>query len=283
MKTTFDSKELPHIWVHRQAKEGRCAQATSFSGDSYYSYSLKIGKRITHKGKTAYLLLHTGVSSVTTSKHQNHLGSAIPGADTVFYCSGELDEITGAKLFKQSLRHAATAAIRAERAISCRAEHLAAQANWLRQAESVAKYFGLKSKVPGIQTILASLKKAEALETKRKEAAQRKAEADAQDAVNRWLAGEAIGFPSVIQRCYVRKEGDELVTSRGARVPLKDARRAFGFAVSKRAESWRRNGEAFEVGGYQLDAINAEGIVAGCTRIGWDEIERFAKSEGWTA
>lgn len=283
MKTTFGSNELPHIWVHRQAKEGRCAQATSFNGDSYFSYVTKIGKRITHKGRTAYLLRHTGFSSSTTSKHQNHLGGAIPGTDTVFYCSGSLDEITGTKLFKQSLRMAANAAVRAERAVSCQAQHLAAQADWLRQAKAVAEFFGLKSKVPDIQTILASLEKAEAAEKKRKEAAQRKAERGAQETIGRWLAGESVGFPFSVQRCYVRKEGDELVTSRGARVPLLQAKLAFRFATTKRETGWQRNGEQFAVGSYQLDAINAEGIVAGCTRIGWTEIERFAKSEGWTA
>ena len=31
----------------------------------------------------------------------------------------------------------------------------------------------------------------------------------------------------------------------------------------------------------QLDAINSEGVVAGCHRVSWSEIERVAKLEGW--
>jgi hypothetical protein len=76
-----------------------------------------------------------------------------------------------------------------------------------------------------------------------------------------------------------RREGSELVTSRGARVPMEAAERTYRFA--KKHPDWHRNGDTHAVGPYQLDAVNAQGIVAGCHRIAWDEIERFAKQEGW--
>ena len=46
---------------------------------------------------------------------------------------------------------------------------------------------------------------------------------------------------------------------------------------------WRRNGESCLVGVYQLDAITNQGIVAGCHRIAWEEVERFAEEQGVTA
>jgi len=70
-------------------------------------------------------------------------------------------------------------------------------------------------------------------------------------------------------------------TSKGARVPLDEAQRAYRFAVIQRARGWHRNGETFKVGPYQLDAVNEQGVVAGCHRIAWDEIERFAKLQNW--
>jgi hypothetical protein len=79
----------------------------------------------------------------------------------------------------------------------------------------------------------------------------------------------------------LRAEGLELVTTKGARVPLADAERTFRFASALRSRGWHRNGENHTVGGYQLDAVNDAGIVAGCHRIAWPEIERFAKAMAW--
>lgn len=73
----------------------------------------------------------------------------------------------------------------------------------------------------------------------------------------------------------------QLVTSKGARVPLTDAERSFRFCMKVRARGWHRNGDRHAVGMYQLDAVNEQGVVAGCHRIAWDEIERFAKTQGW--
>jgi predicted Abi (CAAX) family protease len=64
-------------------------------------------------------------------------------------------------------------------------------------------------------------------------------------------------------------------------VPLPEAEKAFRFAMIQRKRGWHRNGDQFKVGDYQLDAVNEQGVIAGCHRIGWDEIERFAKTQGW--
>lgn len=101
--------------------------------------------------------------------------------------------------------------------------------------------------------------------------------------IRRWLAGENVTLGHSLP-AILRREADEIVTSKGARIPVAEGEKAFRFAVAvlaKRPEGWHRNGETFKVGDYQLDAINAQGIVAGCHRIGWSEIERFAKAEGW--
>jgi len=76
-------------------------------------------------------------------------------------------------------------------------------------------------------------------------------------------------------------DGKEMVTSKGARIPLADAKRAFLFVSKVRAIGWHKNGETFAIGGYWLDAVNDAGVVAGCHRLTWAEIERFAESQGW--
>ena len=74
----------------------------------------------------------------------------------------------------------------------------------------------------------------------------------------------------------------EMETSMGARVPISEAERAYRFAVIQRARGWRRNGEQFTVGSYNLDAVNEDGVIAGCHRVAWPEIERFAQQQGWS-
>jgi hypothetical protein len=75
--------------------------------------------------------------------------------------------------------------------------------------------------------------------------------------------------------------GDIMETSKGARVPIDEARKAYQFAQRVRAKGWHRNGEQFKIGYYDLDAVNASGIVAGCHRVSWAEAEQFAISQGW--
>ena len=98
--------------------------------------------------------------------------------------------------------------------------------------------------------------------------------------VEKWRAGADIEAPRDCPT-MLRTESAEMVTSHGARVPLSDARRTYRFAMLCRAKGWHRNGETHAIGSYQLDAVNENGVVAGCHRVSWAEIERFALSQGW--
>ncbi len=69
-----------------------------------------------------------------------------------------------------------------------------------------------------------------------------------------WLAGVPYA-PRPDGPVVLRVDGDDVETSLGARVPLADAERAFRFAIAHRTKGWHRNGEQFEVGHYQLDAV----------------------------
>ena len=99
-----------------------------------------------------------------------------------------------------------------------------------------------------------------------------------------WIAGGSVE-PGASWPVYLRAEagdgGPEMVTSNGARVPLEDAERTYRFACLMRAKGWHKNGERHAIGSYQLDAVNEQGVVAGCHRVTWQEIERFAAAQGW--
>ena len=98
-----------------------------------------------------------------------------------------------------------------------------------------------------------------------------------------WQAGDtSIDVPYGLP-VMLRASGGDLETSLGARVPLDQARRTYDFARKVRTLGWHRNGQTHKVGMYELDAVNDAGLVAGCHRIKWEEVERFAAVQGWTA
>ena len=79
----------------------------------------------------------------------------------------------------------------------------------------------------------------------------------------------------------LRIEGDEVVTSKGARVPLVDAERAYRFARINRVRGWRENGESKSVGGYAINSVSSDGVVVGCHRFSWDALQSLARRAGW--
>jgi hypothetical protein len=96
--------------------------------------------------------------------------------------------------------------------------------------------------------------------------------------IQAWRDGQAISLPYNVP-AMLRIAGNEIETSKGARVPLAHAKRALVLirAVVSRGEAWATNGHTCHVGHYRIDSIEANGTVkAGCHVIARDEWERIA-------
>ncbi len=280
MKTHFTSAEIAHIWAHKSAPHGEAPSAMSFNSDGFYSYGTVIARHITHKGQPAVILNDTSYS-VTTSKHQGRIRQAVSGR--TFHIGGlgmgeDLRQIGGKELFAYAIEQAARASKKLEKARN-KDRYEADISRWLTEAQSVNEFFGLRRKVDTetinrlkVSTARAE-RKAKIAHEKRELAMRQEQEAGYEN----WKDSlDAIYFNPNLFPVSFRVEGEELVSTLGARVPLHDARVAYRFATSKRAQGWHRNGETCPVGNYSLDAINEQGIVAGCHRITWDEITRLA-------
>lgn len=281
MKTVFRSDEIAHIWAHQSAPEGRCPASMSFMGPSFYSYQTEMARHIERKGRKAILLNDTSYS-ITTSGHQSQLRRAIPEGVPIFHIGG-IDmgcslSFDGRQLFEYAVKQAADCASKAARARRNQEWHLGQQAKWLEEAKEINAFFGLRRKVD--EKTIERLKEAQEASA-RKEAARQKARMEKERieqtaAFEAWKANQpheyfnARAFPVAF-----RVEGEELVSTLGARVPLHDARVAYRFARAH-ASGWQRNGQTCPVGPYQLDSISQNGIIAGCHRISWEEIERLA-------
>lgn len=288
MKTVFKSDEIPHIWMHQSAPYGRSASALSFNGPALLSYSTEIARLIEHKGRRA-IVINERSFSISTSKHQTWMRQALlPESELPrFYVStGRSDSLPsdGKQIYEFAIQQTIDAAAE-EKTTPLRRKavlaHLQAQQSmWLERARAVSEFFGLRKKAD--EKAIARFAAAKANQERKQAKAQK--EYAAQQAIRfresyeAWIAGsqEFKFWPSGLFPTAFRIEGEELVSSLGARVPLQAARIAIRFALSKRGQEWRENGERCPVGNYALSAINEFGVIAGCHRISWAEIERIA-------
>lgn len=113
-----------------------------------------------------------------------------------------------------------------------------------------------------------------------------KIERDLREWVNRRDAAEEEAWRNGSNKArpigtLLRVEGDEIVTSRGARVSIEDARKGFTIATSKRNEGWECGLADIRIGEYPLRKIDKDAVTIGCHVIPWTEIDRITASLGW--
>ena len=99
-----------------------------------------------------------------------------------------------------------------------------------------------------------------------------------QELIAKWRAGLYSGCLYEVP-VMLRIDGDEVVTSRGARFPVSHAKRALAFIrkVHESGQAYVRNGHTIHLGPYVVDRVELDGTVkAGCHVVSWEEIERIA-------
>jgi hypothetical protein len=300
-KHVFDTGEIPHLWAHRTQEDARNRQGNLyFTGDTIYSYGshFPIARHVTNDAGQRAVLFTTATYSVTTSSHCSAVRSAIPSGIPVFHvpnvCHGRY---SGSELTADD--HGGNLADYAERIekyviTSARARSSYAK-EWnndhavrLRdEAFAYCAFFGLP--VPNISEVreldseaLTAIRKREAKRTAEKAEQTKRERAEAvirqQELITKWRAGQYSGCLYDVP-AMLRIDGNEVVTSRGARFPVSHAKRALAFVrkVHESGQANVRNGRTIHLGPYALDRIEANGTVkAGCHVVSWEEIERIA-------
>jgi hypothetical protein len=300
-KHVFDTGEIPHLWAHQTQDEARNRQGNLyFTGDTIYSYGshFPIARHVTNEAGERAVLFTTATYSVTTSGHCSAVRSAIPSGIPVFHvpnmCHGRY---SGSKLTagdhagnltdytERIERHVITSA-RARSSYAKEWNH--EQAVRLRdEAFAYCAFFDLPApkipEVPGLDSeALTGIRKREAKRAAEKAEQTKRERAEAiirrQELITQWRAGQYSGClydgPTML-----RIDGDEVVTSRGARFPVSHAKRALAFIrnVRESGQAYARNGHTIHLGPYALDRIELDGTVkAGCHVVSWEEIERIA-------
>lgn len=325
-KTVFTDGEIAHVWANRGAPSGHTRLSSlmnggrgirqSFDGDEFRSFNTVIARRISHKGRVAYVLDNERFGP-TTGKHQSGIRFALRD-DAKLFIVWEGRRNQSLAFTAQTLRDWYVSAYKTAPSTSryahMRASDLIARVNHLKSAIDVCVYFNLphktldrelvkhKSDSQAAQVLLTEYQskresRCQARWAKRRErqaAARAQRLIDDKESIAKWIAGESV-HPSYNWPIYLRAEGvngqtdasgrsfvmTEMVTTKGARVPLADAKRAYDFAMRMRRKGWHKNGETQSIGMYELDAVNEQGIVAGCHRVSWAEVDRFAALMDW--
>jgi hypothetical protein len=285
----MNNSQLAHVWANNPNKDGKGSNMFVRDG-VIYSYGTHFPIARHYKG----VVLFTSRSySVSTSKHKSYVRHACSHL-TVFEVVNVLNDPSGADVRDYS-KQLAELAIAVSRARDPKWP-LAQLEQATNRANLFCEKFGFKTRfsLPD-ESKLAEYreksKQASAKKAKATIARNARIEEENKIAIAEWLAGTRQSLPYTIQKVYLRKivrenvepcgQAVELQTSKGALVDLNEAHKAFRFIIARKEKGWHRNGETFVIGDFHLDAVNEQGIVAGCHRITWDEIERFAALQGW--
>ena len=294
--------EVAHAWAN-QTHESMRGCNVYFEGDTIFSYGAHF-PIARHDGK-GNVLFTAQDYSVSTSKHKSIVRRACTHLRvfTVPYV-GRIESTRHSNNLDFYQKQIAEQYGKAGRAHKYGREHLSAAESFAREAVDYANtyYFDDQSarlaaikRIEGLEISSAErqhiIDKSERWETETQAREERRAKAieeNNREAISEWKAGERREMPHGVQKIYLRKNPkwwidakDSVQTSWGARVPLDDARLLYRFAASRKESGWQSNGETFDVGGFRLERVNEHGIVVGCHRIAWDEVDRLAEAEGW--
>lgn len=324
MKTKFDNRQCAHVWAQLSQPFGESA-SMHFDGAVLYSYQTPIGRFYSHGRagtQRVVLVSEESYSATTAGKHLPALFRALRSEDIWFRVPHVL--VDGVSNYTKGTTYGRAVVGTHADNLAYLAKQLQLEYNRLRRARvadyaalhtlkakarQYAEIFGLPD--PGCDSVEAERSirlertvKLERSNTPAKIAARAradakkaalKAERDAKiaaangDRVKLWLAGENVYLQHYgAVDTLLRIKGDEVQTSRGASVPVADARRVIPLirkiAARGKNADYDTTTEVFmvlSVGHFTVDTIYANGdIQAGCHFIKAAEINRIALELG---
>jgi hypothetical protein len=300
MRRVVNSSEVYHLWAHQAQDEARSGNGNvSFRAENAFSYGTIIGRKVTAPNGERVYLLNSATFSSTTRQHQSMLRRSIPHGASVFECEYALRGYGFGGLTREDFLRLMLLPIpelvgKAKRARKYRELHERTIASIISKAREFSRVFNLPTDdLPEDPTelveVLTELERGrqEVLRVEREERERREAERvremiarTMEEDLPAWLRGERTRSLAWLPYSYLRVEGEEVVTSKGARVPLAHVQRIAPIVLRliERGETYVRNGHTIHLGHYSLDRITEEGTVfAGCHTFEKSEILRFAE------
>jgi hypothetical protein len=288
IRTVHPVDMVAHLWAHKAQDYARNpGRNFYFSGDTIYSYGshFPIARHVENKRGESAVLLTTRSYSVTTSGHTWTVAGACKHL-TVF----RVPDVTSTEPRPQFADYRARYVTLARKYAKSRQNKpyiLSALRDLVEEANRFAEFFGLRGRLTLPDDLTAMVAECQAIEKREREQKQReerKREREARERLQKWVDGEIDYCPNGYgEPIRLRVKGDELQTSRGARVPLAHAVKAFRIIkrLHDKGQAYERNGHTIHLGHFPLDSIDSAGNVrAGCHEVEWAEIARVATLAG---
>lgn len=284
-RTVHPADMVAHLWAHKSQDFARNpGHNFYFHGDTIYSYGshFPIARHVTRKGNRAVLFTTRSYSS-TTAGHKCMVEGACRHL-TVFHVA-DVNSTEHRNQFAE-YRAAYMALVgKYAKARQRKPDILADLRGLVSEANRYAEFFGLRPRLTLPDDLTGMIAECQAIEKREKARKQREEAKQAREALERvqkWVDGVSDYCPSY-GPIRLRVKGDELQTTRGARVPLAHAVKAFRVIkrLHDKGQAYQRNGHTIHLGHFALDSIDSAGNVrAGCHEVAWDEIARVATIAG---
>lgn len=284
MRHIVKARELPHMWAHQTQDWARCGNV-SFRGPYFYSYSTCIGEYV----RPGLYAISERRHSVTTARHLTELARAIPGDAVVVRIQDPQsreyiwprDRRDATREMVNSLRRAEEFRQKTERARKewSRDWNGSQMQMWLDNAAVLKREFKLRNKIDQntIERFEINRRRQERRLTL---ARQRKVE----ELKAKWLRDETPHFPRGYSGgTLLRVHNNECIeTSLGIRLEFDEALRVYRIIKALRARQKWEDNASYPIARYTINRVTPEGVIAGCHRVSWAEIERIAEELKWT-
>ena len=287
IRTVWPVDMVAHLWAHKSQDYARNpGHNFYFHGDTIYSYGshFPVARHVENKRGRA-VLFTTRSYSATTAGHKCTVEGACRHL-TVFHVA-DVNCPEPRKQFAEYRAEYMALVGKYAKARQRKPEYLAELRGHVEEANRFAEFFGLRTRLTLPDDLTAMIAECQAIdkrERERKQREERKREREAQERLQKWVDGAIDYCPSGYgQPIRLRIAGDELQTSRGARVPLAHAVKAFRVLkrLHDKGQAYQRNGHTIHLGHFALDSLDTEGnVTAGCHTVQWAEIERVAALAG---
>ncbi len=310
--------QLAHIFANIPLNEasdhwGRAASmfldAVNFYHDhetwpAIYSYGTMIALRCKAPSGREVVLLNDKKYSVTTSAHQEYVASAcshLPLYRVKMCNAATRDKETHRRNHQYMIGQAAEDIGRMKRARIHTEWHFRSAVEWLNMANAYTRDFRLGFRQVSVPETIEAASEAwfEADIAKRIVSGIRRRQREHEKEMERQRKMRAERFARELEEWrnhetnYImeahyfppalRRDGDEVVTSLGAKFPLEHARKAWPFIrrIADAGQKWHPNGHSIHLGMFTVEEITPEHVKAGCHTVPMDECRRFAEEMGW--
>lgn len=284
-RQVMTSQEVCHVWANQSQDSARnSSESVFFDGDTIFSYGRHFPMA---RHVNGVVLVTSRTYSVTTSKHKSYVWSAINHlwtftVDNVL-ADSKPEHRANLAVMRKEYEATLVKASRARTNAPCLLQHAESIRN---DANKYSKHFKLTTRIKpaDISKLTERARQQKARAERKARALKAKQSALFNEKLSLWRSGalRTNDLPYAYSQPVAMRlvnQGEDIETTRGARFPVNDARRALPLVrwVKRTGQTWKRNGETCRLGYYQLDSISANGDVkAGCHYVKFEEIEHLA-------